>query len=247
MTDELYKNGQLTKKQAQRLCLFCMNAGPGFIITVVGTNMLSSTKAGVIMYISLCVSSLIIGIISSFFSVKETVEIERKCLTPSTASLSTAVSDSLQAIMGICAWIILFSAFTNCIANLNLNEQASLVISSISEVTKGCILLRDKAPLPILTGLIAFGGICVHCQVLTNIKSIDMKYGTFFLGRVSHGLVASITDYILLFFFPVETNVFSSFDKITDFRFSVSCPAFIVFIFMCIIMIFDIDRKKKVW
>ena len=47
-------------------------------------------------------------------------------------------------------------------------------------------------------------------------------------------------------FFPVETDVFSNFDKVTAYSFSVSLPAFFVVIIMCIIMIFDIDRKKKV-
>ncbi len=246
MTDELYKNGQLTQNQAQRLCIFCMNAGPAFVISVVGTNMLDSTKAGVIIYFSLCLSAFIIGIISSFFAPKTETSDNSKIHTFSQASLSIAVSDSLQAVMGICAWVVLFNAFINCLNNLNLSEKAYIIISSVSEITNGCMLLCGKSPLPIITGMIGFGGICVHCQVLANVRNMKIKYGYFFLGRVIHGIMASLISFLLFHIFPVETNVFSSFNKITDFRFSVSIPAFIVFIFMCIIMIFDIDRKRKV-
>lgn len=247
MVDELHKSGQITKKQAQNLCLFCMNAGPAFIITVVGINMLNSAKAGIIMYISLCLSALIIGVLTSFLTDKKEKNKETKVRIHSDASISASVSASSQSIIGICAWVILFNALTNCIKNLNLNEQTYIVISSISEITNGCLLLCGKIPLPILTGIIGFGGICVHCQVMTNIKNIGMKYGIFFLGRIIHGISATLISYVLFLIFPVETDVFSSFDKISAFRFSVSVPAFAVFIFMCIIMIFDIDRKKKVW
>ena len=247
MADELYKNQQLTKKQAQHLSLFCMNSGPAFVITVVGINMLNSTKAGIIMYISLCLSAVIIGLVSSFFCHKEESFNKNKRNIPLESSLTACVSDSLQSTMNICAWVILFSALTNCIKILNLNDSAYIITSSILEITKGCLLLCGKATLPILTGLIGFGGICVHCQVLTHIKNMEMKYRTFFLGRLIHGVLSSLISYILFLIFPVEIDVFSSFDKTDALRFSSSVPAFIVFIFMCIIMIFDIDRKKNVW
>ena len=66
MIGNLLRENSITPKQAQRLCIFCMNGGPAFIITAVGVNMLGSAKAGVIMFVSLCLSSLIIGIFTRF-------------------------------------------------------------------------------------------------------------------------------------------------------------------------------------
>ena len=247
MTDELYKNGQLTKKQAQHLSLFCMNSGPAFVISVVGANMLNNINAGIIMYASLCLSAIIIGVASSFFVDKKEKNPEIKNSNFADSSIAVSVAESTQSIIGICAWIILFSALINCINDLNLNESVYSVISTLAEVTNGCLLLYKKLPLPLLTGIIGFGGICVHCQIMTNIKNIGIKYSVFLLGRISHGILASIISYILFLLFPIETVVSSSLDQIGAFRFSVSIPAFVIFIFMCIIMIFDIDRKKKIW
>lgn len=248
MINEHLGNGQITKKQAQRLCLFCMNAGPAFTITAVGVNMLNSAKAGVIIYTSLCVSALFLGVASSFLGDKEEKTIKQKSqIQMPLSSLSASVSDSLQSVLGICAWVILFSSIINCIKTLNLNNTLYLFLASVLEVTKGCILTSGKMALPIISGIIGFGGICVHCQVLGHIKSIGIKYSHFLVSRILNGALAALISYILLLLFPVETDVFASADKITAFTFSVSAPAFFVFISMCIIMIFDIDRKKKVW
>lgn len=246
MTNDLYIKGQITKEQAQCLSLFCMNAGPAFVITAVGTNMLNSTKAGIIIYSSLCISALISGVISSFIAEKnaDVIKIKNeKALQIS--SLSASVTDALQCIFGICAWVVLFSSITKCIETFNLPEKAYICITSLLEVTKGCSLLTGKLTLPVVAGVIGFGGICVHCQVLEYIKNMEMKYIYFFITRVLNGILSGIISYILLLFFPVEINVFSNSDKITSYSFSFSYSAFFVFILMCVIMIFDIDRNKK--
>lgn len=52
MTYELLKKNAITENEAQRACLFCINAGPAFVIGTVGSEMLGSVKAGVLLYIS---------------------------------------------------------------------------------------------------------------------------------------------------------------------------------------------------
>lgn len=246
MTNDLYIKGQITKEQAQRLCLFCMNAGPAFVITAVGTNMLNSTKAGIIIFSSLCLSAFISGIISSFIAEKNDKVIKQKKEKPMQfSSLSASVTDAIQCIFNICAWVVLFSSITECIETFKFSEKAYLCIISILEVTKGCSVLSGLLPLPIITGIISFGGICVHCQVLEYIKNMEIKYIYFFITRILNGVLSGIITYILLLFFPVEINVFSNSDIITSYSFSFSYSAFFVFIIMCVIMIFDIDRNKK--
>ncbi len=247
MVYDLFSDGQITKKQAQKLCLFCMNAGPAFIITTVGINILHSMKAGIIMYISLCLSLLISGILCSVTMNKNEIIFQRKeNIQLPLSSLSAAVSDSLSSILNICAWVILFSSLTNCVKTVIHNESVFFFSSALLEVTKGCTLIAGKTPLPIIAFLLGFGGFCVHFQVLGYLKSIGTKYYHFLLGRIFNGTLASIISYILFLVFPVETDVFSTSDKITGFTFSVSTHAFIIFVFMCIFMIFDIDGKRKV-
>lgn len=247
MANDLYAQGQITKEQAQRLCLFCMNGGPAFVITTVGLSMLGSMKAGVIIYASLCISSFISGIISSFVADKIDLLQNKKCdISLPLSSLSAAISDSMQSIITICAWVILFSSATSCIKSVGLGENAYLVICSLLEVTNGCILLSGKASISVIAGIIGFGGLCVHFQVLSFLKNTGIKYGYFLVSRMLNGILSALFTHLFLLFIPVETDVFSNFDKNAVYSFSVSLPAFFVVIIMCIIMILDIDRKKKV-
>lgn len=248
MTFLLLEDGQISKNQAQRLCMFCVNGGPAFVITAVGINMLKSGKAGIIIFVSLTVSSLILGFATSFFDDKKDNKNSFKSSSQSPlAALSASVTDGVQSILGICAWIVLFSGITECIKWAELSENVYSAVVSLLEVTKGCTLLAEKMGLPVLAAAIGFGGFCVHCQVFTYTKATGLKYSHFFVGRVLCAALSAVICHLLLLFFPVDIATAVMSDDITVSAFSVSLPAFISLTIMCVVMIFDIDSKKKVW
>lgn len=246
MTAMLYENGRITQNQAQRLCMFCVNGGPAFIITAVGVGMLGSSKAGVIMFISLCLSSIILGIISRFFDDGNEIKVSNKTYGQSPLlALSSSVSDNVNAMLSICAWIILFSAITQCIKQINIDENSYNAIISFVEVTKGCSQIAKNTTLPIITAIIGFGGFCVHCQVYSFVKATGLKYIRFFTGRVINGALSALICYLLLMVFPID--IATSLQNVSGVMpFSVSVHAFFTVIVMCIIMIFDIDRRQKI-
>ena len=247
LTFELLEKGQITKNQASRLNLFCVNGGPAFIILAVGLNMLKSQKAGVIMFISLCLSTIILGIISTTFDDKirvDTPKVQKK--VNSSIALSSSVTDGINTMLSICAWIILFSAITECMSSIRLNSEILLFSKSVLEVTGGCSLLSGKMPLPIITALLGFGGFCVHCQIFSFVSASGLKYSKFLIFRILNGILSATICYLILLFIPVElsTAVISSSTKIVPF--SISAPSFFAVLIMCVILIFDIDSKKKI-
>lgn len=244
----LLESGQITKNQAQRLCVFCVNGGPAFIITAIGVNMLGSAKAGAIIFASLCIASIILGFATSFFDDKKQAEqhIENSAQSP-LAALSSAVSDGIQSILSICAWVVLFGGITECIKSSGISNGAYTGIVSVLEVTKGCSLIAGKMGLPVIASVIGFGGFCVHCQVYSYIKATGLKYIHFFVGRAICAALSAVICHILLLIFPVDITTAVMSGDITPAAFSVSAPAFIALAIMCIVMIFDIDSKKKVW
>ncbi len=62
MAAELCKEQKISKKEAGLLCLFSINAGPAFVIGTVGYSMLGSIKAGVLLYTSMIISSILLGL-----------------------------------------------------------------------------------------------------------------------------------------------------------------------------------------
>ncbi len=247
MINDLVVREEITKNQAKRLCFFCMNAGPAFTITAVGGNMLKSPVAGVIIYSSLCVSSLILGFLSRFFCDDESKHTRIKQYHPSGISvLSASVTSGVNNILGICGWIVLFNGLVECFNSFNSNYFLSLFFKTTFEVTGACNEFAGKIPLPLFSFIIGFGGFCVHCQVLDCLKNCKVKYPHFLFTRVINGCLSAIITHIILIFIPVEIEVFANSDEIHPAPFSVSIWGFVALILMCIIMIFDIDRKKKV-
>lgn len=246
MTSMLYENGRISKNEAQRLCMFCVNGGPAFIITAIGVGMLGSSRVGIIMFASLCISSVIIGIISRFFSDKTTSEAIHKSQRQSPLlALSASVSENVNSILSICAWVILFSALTECFRQMKFNDNLYMALVTTLEVTKGCSQIVEKMPIEIVTCVIGFGGFCVHCQVYSFVRSTGLKYIRFFTGRVINGGLSAVICHLLLKIFPVDIE--TSLQNVSEIvPFSVSMPAFFAVFIMCIIMIFDIDSKRKV-
>ncbi len=246
MTATLFSKGEITKNEAQRLATFCMNSGPAFAISAVGANMLGNKKCGVIIFASLCISYLICGFISSFFRNKNDKPIHKVSKNQlHISALSASVTDAVNSILSICAWIVLFSALTQIIFQLKFSENTTQILLGALEVTKGTTLLSGNMPVEILTFFIGFGGFCVHAQVFSYVKSIGLSYVRFFVSRVLGGGIASIVCHIILYFIPVEINVISQSISRVE-AYSVSIPALLITAVMCIVMIFDIDTKKKV-
>lgn len=111
-------------------------------------------------------------------------------------------------------------------------------------MTKGCTLGAGRFSLPAMTAIIGFGGLCVHCQIFSF---LHLRYRHFFVSRVLNGALSALICEGLLFIFPVDVTTALQDGKLMLMPFSVSAPAFFALILMCIVMIFDIDSKKKVW
>ncbi len=247
MTSSLLESGKITKNQAQRLLLFCFNGGPAFTITAVGINMLGSVKAGVIIYVSVCLSSLILGFISALFDDKKKVEktlFKEDKMT--SLVLSASVTDSVNTIFSMCAWIVLFSALTECINTLNLSHGVLLFTNSVTEVTKGCTVACNELSIPVISAIIGFGGFCIHCQIYGFISQSGLKYTRFLVVRIINSALSAVICFVLLLKFPVTVSSFGSAADSVIIPFSVSPFAFFSLIIMCVILIFDIDTKRKV-
>lgn len=68
MTTELLDMGVIEERHARRMALFCVNAGPAFIISAVGEAIYQSKSVGYILFSSVILSSLTVGIVTGIFS-----------------------------------------------------------------------------------------------------------------------------------------------------------------------------------
>ncbi|MPN46407.1 hypothetical protein SDC9_193993 [bioreactor metagenome] len=145
----------------------------------------------------------------------------------------------------ICAWIILFACLTQFIPE-NTSAVSQTAIKGITEVTLGCLSSVKTGNLPLVAGIIGWGGLCVHCQIMGFVLKIKVKKTLFFAFRIIHCALSAVICYALLYFFPCNISVFSNASEILTPGLSVNIWAGLGMLLMCVILIFDIDSHKKV-
>jgi sporulation integral membrane protein YlbJ len=270
MSGQLYKSGKISKNEAKNIILFALNSGPAFAIGAVGTAILGSRNAGIMIYASTSLSMLLMGIYMNYYQLagrkgKKLVENNQRKVekldnkttdssSNSTAkqenftSLTKAVVNASSGMLSICAWVIFFSAMTEVIKVLIKDTDALNLFTYIAEVTAGTNAASATGNAALIAFVVGFGGLCVHFQVLSEILSCGVKFSSFLISRLVHGTLAGIIAKVLFTLFPVTTAVAGA-SEYPDFRlYSSSIPASVALLFMCAILILDISmngtRKK---
>ena len=243
MTAQLLENGDISCNQGKRMMLFCVNSGPAFVIGTVGTVIFSSRKAGIILYVSLVVSALIMGIVSRFFD-SSSPQIKQKNITFDAKVISKSVTEAMNATLGICAWILIFSCVGPIVDSLPIVKEKTVWIKSLFEVTGGCMDAAAIYPMSIQALIMGWSGLSVHCQLLPYIRATGVKYLHFILSRIMHGALSATVADFLFRIFPCETDVFSSSSQIMPELYSVSIPAAVSMILLAMMLIADMSFKR---
>jgi len=100
---DLWRTGEITTKEAGRLLAFCNNAGPLFIVGVVGVGLLGDSAAGYVLWAGHVATALIIGLLTrgwgrsgSFDKIQQrpyvVVPVENRPARTETANASTQFS-----------------------------------------------------------------------------------------------------------------------------------------------------------
>lgn len=247
MTAKLLKDGRLTKNQAQRMTLFCVNAGPAFVIGTVGASMLGSTAAGGIMLLSLLLSSLIIGVLTKFMSDGEYIEFSAENTRPMPLSEAfvESVADGSGAMFSVCAWVVLFSCVSGFADLLNLSEGGGILLKSVLEVTNGCSAAAGKVPLPIFCLILGWCGLSVQCQILGYTSQTGVKYSLFLCARIMNGALAAIICAALLEIFPGSVPAMSNISGAIPAPYSASIPAAAGLLITGGLLILELDSRRE--
>ncbi len=208
LISKLYDDGKLTKNSVNTLLMFCVNGGPGFIIVAVGLGMLRSQKAGIIIFVSSVISTIIIGaMVARIFGIEYDESNQEK--VSYSEGLIMSISDTGYSMLGISFFVIVFSSISACLSSF-LPEFISKTITAFFEVTNGALLF-SKNGIVLTAFIIGFSGIAVHFQVFSICRKITLNYKRFYIGRFSHAFLTAILAFIIEKIFPVtkETGNFT--------------------------------------
>lgn len=239
MIVKLLENGSISQNQAKRMMLFCVNAGPAFVIGTVGTVMFSNRKAGTILYLSMIVSALVMGAFFRFFD-SSALEIRTKMPEFKSGVLNQSVTNSINSMFNLCAWVVLFSCVNALLESFSIPDSVMMWIKMITEVTGGCIAASGKYPVSVQALIMGWAGLSVHCQLLPYIKETQVKYLHFILSRLFHGALSATIAKFLFWLFPCQTSVFSTNTEVLPQLYSVSVPAAVATVILAVMLAAEI-------
>ncbi len=202
---DAYKNGAVSKNEANRMLGFCNNPGPAFLFGI-SASIWDSPLIPLSVYIMVILSSVLTGFILPGGSD------ESRSVTNHASS--SPLTHTLHASANVCGWVILFRillTFMNHWFLWLLPEEMGIVISGMTELTNGCIALKYiQNPLVqyiLFTFFLTFGGLCVGMQTLSATKELNIQY--FVVGKGIQTLLAlALSLAVGVFLFPGNIPIF---------------------------------------
>jgi len=202
---EIWREGNITTKEAQRLLAFCNNAGPLFIVGVVGVGMLSSAAAGYALWAGHIAAALVVGILTRGRGDKKYKDIHGYILgrdTPSIGKvLGEAVKNAMDALVLVGGLIIFFSVVVRVVTIFLGHLPFIGLLAGAIEVTNGVRMLADGTLSPVklaaIGGIIAFGGFSVHAQALHFTEDTGIRAGVYLFHKALNGVIAAGVTWVI--------------------------------------------------
>lgn len=242
ITCKFRKNQLCSAVEAERLLSFTNTADPLFMFGAVAVGMFAMPELGAIIALAHYLSSFLVGIIFRFHGrgrdevVKSETTVRGNILLrafralynarvqdnrPIGQLLGDSVKSSINTILLIGGFIILFSVFLRIISIIGLTDLLTLfftgclhffgitttlapaLVSGLFELDIGSMVAsQTEAPLiekvAIASAIIAWSGLSVHGQVASIVIESGIRMTPYMVARLLHAILAAVMTYILM-------------------------------------------------
>lgn len=171
-----YFNGTLKKKDAERLLAYCNNAGPAFIFGITG-HLFPSRSVPWLLWSIHIISAFAVRLFmgTTYEPVSDDVKTSKR---PADVVLHTA-----KIMCTICTWVIFFRVILTYLDEWTgswMPTGVRTVLFGLLELVNGCCILPGvddlRVRFVILSGMLAFGGVCVTMQTISVVKGLSVRY-----------------------------------------------------------------------
>lgn len=241
LTTRLREQGLITRSEAERLVSFTCTAGPLFIFGAVAVGFFENASVGLFLAIVHYSSCFIVAFFMRFhesdgqktpkqlrggniliraFQAMHLARIQD--VRPIGQKLGEAVTSSVQTLLMIGGFVIIFSVLIHVFTYvgitaivsilvvpvlhlLQLSQQLAMpIVAGILEMTIGSQIISEPTTNTTLLTQLAFvclflgwNGLSIHAQVASVLSKSDIRYTPYLVGRVFHGIFGFILAILL--------------------------------------------------
>ena len=209
----LYKNGQISKQDCERVIALSSLPSLSFLTGFVGVGVLQSSTSGWILWAIAIISTLIIGFFSKKSRVAHQTQNERVGMTdlrrPSPSKIIVgAISHSAYAMLLICACVVFFSTLVHTLHpllhSIGIQDTAELVLLGSFEITQGVTSTKSISNSTLQAAFCAFfvgwSGLSVHFQIISLCDGYDLSYKKYFIIKLAQGIVCLLLTLLVFYF-----------------------------------------------
>ncbi len=235
----LRRDGSIDSDTAERMLAICVNASPTMVIVAIGGGLLGDITLGWIMYLSHIAASLLIGSVWARFAKAPN---ETHCVNIHRISVAeafvTSTADACSQMLAICTYVVLFCAI-GAVCKLYAPFTAAIL-----EVTSGAKwAVSNGISVPIISGITAFGGLSVICQVMSIARGIASPAVILF-SRLANGIVTSAICTGIMRLSERDTEVISNLGTSTTQFGIVTVPATLSMLAMAATFLATVRQKS---
>lgn len=179
----VYRAGQLSRADAERMLAFCNNAGPAFLFGMAAAMFPQKSDAFLLWFIH---------ILSAVFTAMLIPRRGTGAVTLSQGNhmtLSGTMGSAIRVMASVCGWVVLFRVMISFLSRwflwlLPLSVQVG--ITGLLELTNGCCALASISSKALrfvmCSGMLAAGGLCVTMQTVSVTDGLNLRF--YFLGKL---------------------------------------------------------------
>jgi len=196
----LYREGNCTKEEAERLLAFCNNCGPAFILSVAGSTALQSRKAGLLLYLIHVLAALCTGLIFRGQKIPPQISLRRSppC-SHFVPAFVGAVQSAFSSMLSVCGFVVFFAVV---LKPLQTFTQSGLILGAVELFNGICALAPTAAGFVSAAALIGWGGLSVHAQTVALLCDESLSLRFYFKGKAVHAVLSAGFTFLWILFFP---------------------------------------------
>ncbi len=207
LINKLYEQKTIDNITADLMLTYCVNAGPAFLISIVGSAF-NSQKIGIVLLASHLLSSFIIALFCAPKIKKRNSTINDIKVTKTfSENFIESVSDASGSMISICSFVIFFSVINLYLDYFFCNLTIIKYVSLFTEVTSAVGKCKN---IYLMSFVLGFAGLSVWCQVFALSGKRKINITSFFISRILHGTLSVILTKIFITVFKIKLKTFSN-------------------------------------
>ncbi len=198
----LLHSGEIDRAEAQRLLNFCNNAGPAFIISMVG-SLFGSAKTGLTLYLIHVTAALLTGLLlcRKAPKPKRMAVVSPTTETPFSTALVESIGGAGLTCIQLCSFITFFQVVLQLVSKcIHISHPLAL---GFVELTCGVVRLgTTPGDFIIAAALLGWGGCSVHCQTAAVLADTGLSMSPYLRAKSLHALLSAGLAAAVVFLFP---------------------------------------------